>query len=112
MKILPNTNYTISTSNTESIVVRVINFYRENNDFITYVEEYRAPNAGLTEYNFTTQTDYATLLVSLMYSGGSANITVDKIQDANINLSAIIESTTLVFLEKNHTLIAIWEPNS
>lgn len=111
LKILPNTNYTISTSNTESIVVRIINFYRENNDFITFVEN-GDPNAGLTEYNFTTQTDYATLLVSLMYSGGSANITVDKIQDANINLSAIIESTTLVFLEKNHTLIAIWEPNS
>ena len=108
--ISPNTQYTISVNNEESIVIRIIVFYDEEGNFISKLEGTAGYAAnGFTTKEFITLANAAYLNLVLIYAGGTMNINPDKVEDANLNLSAIIENTTTVVIQRNHTLTAIWE---
>ena len=110
--ISPNTQYTISVNNEESIVIRIIALYDEEGNFISKLEGTAGFAAnGFTTKEFTTLANVAYLNLVLIYAGGTMNINPDKAEDTNLNLSAIIENTTTVVIQRNHNLTAIWEPN-
>lgn len=104
--VLPNTKYKVYVDNNKAIVIRIIDFY-DNNKFISSIENNSGPYEGLYSREFTTSQDTKYLNISLMYSGGKENITIDAAEESNINVIRYIDNTTPI--NKNHMLTAIWE---
>ncbi len=104
--VLPNTKYKVYVDNNKAIVMRIIDFY-DNNKFISSIENNSGPYEGLYSREFTTSQDTKYLNISLMYSGGKENITIDAAEESNINVIRYIDNTTPI--NKNHMLTAIWE---
>ncbi len=109
LKISPNTNYEISVQNSNNIKIRVLCIYDKNKVFVNSED----PGTAMSSQKFTTKENASFMKISLRYHDGddNKNISVEAIEQANLKLIANVKESTLVTINKNHTLTAIWEKN-
>lgn len=107
LPVSANTVYNMNVNNSESIVIRHVWFYNANKEYISTNSVY-----AVTNLEFITPTNCAYIKTVLMYRNETTEITTAKVIDANLKLSAVTDATTIVSFPQNHTLTAIWTPNT
>ena len=107
LKINPSVNYTIKVDDSNSIFVRLVNYYDEDGTFISYSQPSSNNNLAKT-LNITTPNNAQYMLISLKYEDDST-ITVNDLNEVAITISSTVTSSTSVTQTKDHALKAIWE---
>lgn len=107
LPVSANTVYNMNVNNSESIVIRHVWFYNANKEYISTNSVY-----AVTNLEFITPANCAYIKTVLMYRNETTEITTAKVIDANLKLSAVTDATTIVSFPQNHTLTAIWTPNT
>ena len=108
-RISPNSPFSIiveDSNQVDPIVVRMVYYYNDE-QFIS-----NNNNIGLSSVNSTTPSNCTKIRIVLQHTDSNNDISLNELDDVRILLRQPISNSTIVALEKDHKLTAIWQKNS